>query len=125
MQYIHSIENWDALERGLRAVHAMTRMAQSRLLRVASQFKQQEDTTEPFFGLAIRGVPADQFNSLFDETKLSREMERLAKSVRSHARHVTDLSDTAFQDAVRSHAAVQENHASGTRPTPSPSSASC
>ena len=107
VQYIHSIENWDALERGLRAVHAMTRMSQSRLLRVASQFKQQADTTEPFFGLAIRGVPADQFNSLFDETKLSRDMERLAKSVRSHARHVTELSDTAFQEAVRSHAAVQ------------------
>ena len=108
VQYIHSIENWDALERGLRAVHAMTRMAQSRLLRVASQFKQQADTTEPFFGLAIRGVPAEQFNALFDETKLSPEMERLAKSVRRHARHVTDLSDTAFHDAVRSHAAVQK-----------------
>ncbi len=108
LQYIHSIENWDALERGLRAVHASTRMAQSRLLRVASQFKQQEDTTEPFFGLAIRGVPADQFNNLFDETKLSRDMERLAKSVRSQARHVTDLSEVAFQDAVRSHAAVQQ-----------------
>ncbi len=107
-QYIHSIENWDALERGLRAVHAMNRMAQSRLLRVASQFKEQKDSTEPFFGSAIRGVPADEFNNLFDETKLSREMERLAKSVRSHARHVTDLSKTAFEDAVRSHAAVQE-----------------
>ena len=108
VQYIHSIENWDALERGLRAVHAMTRMAQSRLLRVASQFKQQADTTEPLFGTAIRSVPADEFNSLFDETKLSRDMERLAKSVRSQAQRVTDLSDAAFRDAVRSHAAVQE-----------------
>ena len=83
-------------------------MAQSRMLRVASQFKAQTDTTEPFFGLAVRGVPADEFNSLFDETRLSPEMERLAKSVRSHARHVTDLSDNAFKDAVRSHAAVQK-----------------
>ncbi|HOX55925.1 MAG TPA: hypothetical protein P5205_03405 [Candidatus Paceibacterota bacterium] len=108
VQYIHSIENWDALERGLRAVHAMNRMAQSRLLRVASPFKERHDTTEPFFGLAIRGVPADEFNHLFDETRLTREMERLAKSVRSRARHITDLSPTAFHDAVRSHAAVQK-----------------
>jgi hypothetical protein len=107
VQYIHSIENWEALERGLRAVHAMNRMAQSRLLRVADQFKEQRDTGEPFFGLGIRGVPADEFNSLFDETKLSPEMERLAKSVRRHARHITDLAPKAFQDAVRSHAAVQ------------------
>lgn len=108
LQYIHSIENWDALERGLRAVHAMTRMAQSRLLRVASQFKQETDSAEPFFGVAIRGVPADEFNRLFDQTRLSREMERLARSVRARARHVTDLNETAFRDAVRSHAAVQE-----------------
>ena len=108
VQYIHSIENWDALERGLRAVHAMTRMSQSRVLRVASQFKQEADSAEPFFGSAIRGVPADQFNSLFDEMKLTPEMARLAKAVRSRARHVTDLNDTAFQDAVRSHAAVQQ-----------------
>jgi len=108
LQYIHSIENWDALERGLRAVNAMTRMAQSRLLRVAAQFKEQKNTAEPFFGTAIRGVPAEEFNSLFDETRLSRDMERLAKSVRSHARQVTDLSPAAFHDAVRSHAAVQE-----------------
>jgi len=106
-QYIHSIENWGALERGLRCVHAMNRMAQSRLLRVGSPFKQQQETTEPFFGASIRGVPADEFNNLFDETKLTPEMERLAKTVRSHARHVTDLKPNAFQDAVRSHAAVQ------------------
>jgi hypothetical protein len=107
VQYIHSIENWDALERGLRAVHAMHRLRQSRLLRVASRFKKQSDTTEAFLGCAIRGIPADEFNSLFDEIQLSREMKRLATSVRSHARFVNDLSPQAFDDAVRSHAAVQ------------------
>ncbi len=108
VQYIHSIENWDALERGLRAIHAMTRMRQSRLLRVAGQFKEEAHSTEPFFGLAVHGVPADEFNALFDATPFTPELERLAKSVRRHARRVTDLSDAAFRDAVRSHAAVQQ-----------------
>src|SRR5664279_2183523 len=71
MQYIHSIENWAALAHGLRALHATTRTRQSRLLGVASQFKQEANTLEPFFGLGIRGVPAVQFISLVDETKLS------------------------------------------------------
>lgn len=108
VQYIHSIENWDALERGLRAVQAMNRMAQSRLLRVAGQFQKEAPDTEPFFGLAIQGVPADQFNALFDEIIVSPDLQRLAKSVRRNAHHITDLRDTAFQDAVRSHAAVQQ-----------------
>ncbi|MCZ7637719.1 MAG: hypothetical protein M5U12_17790 [Verrucomicrobia bacterium] len=37
VQYIHSIENWAALERGLRAIHARTRLSQSRLLRVSGR----------------------------------------------------------------------------------------
>jgi hypothetical protein len=108
VQYIHSIENWPALERGLRAVHAQTRMAQSRLLRVSGQIQRETGATEPFFGLAIHAVPADHFNTLFDETEVSPELERLAQSVRRHARRVTDLSETAFRDAVRAHAAVQK-----------------
>ena len=108
VQYIHSIENWAALERGLRAIHTMTRMRQSRLLRVSGQLRQEADDTEPFFRLPIHGVPADHFNRLFDELTMSTHMERLARTVRRHARHVTDLNDSAFRDAVRSHVAVQK-----------------
>ena len=106
VQYIHSIENWDAMERGLRSVHAQTRMAQSRLLRVSGQVNSESDAVEPFFGAAIHSVPADHFNNLFDETGLTPDLERLARSVRRRARRVSDLSDQAFLDAVRSHGAV-------------------
>ena len=43
VQYIHSIENWEALERGLRAVHTKVRLAQSRMLRVSGQLKSEAD----------------------------------------------------------------------------------
>lgn len=107
VQYIHSIENWAALERGLRAVHARTRMAQSRLLRVSGQLAKEADDTELFFGTPIHGVPAEHFNKLYDEIQVTAEMERLARSVRGGARHVREMSDTAVVDAVRSHVAVQ------------------
>lgn len=108
VQYIHSIENWDALERGLRSVHAMNRMRQSRLLRISGQIQQETDDTEAFFGLPIHSVPAEQFNAIYDGIKVTPEMEHLAKSFRRRARRVTDLADGAFRDAVRSHAAVRE-----------------
>lgn len=108
VQYIHSIENWAALEHGLRAIHTRTRMARSKLLRVSGQLTKETDATEPFFGTAIHGVPANDFNSLFDELRVTPEMERMAQSVRSHARHIRDLQDNAFMDAVRSHVAVQK-----------------
>jgi hypothetical protein len=112
--YIHSMEHWDALERGLRAVHAKTRLAQSRLLRVSGKLTKEADDCEAFFGLPIHGIPAAQFNDLFDQTVVTPELAQLARAVRRCAGQVTDLSDTAFLDGVRAHAAVRtlmERHA--------------
>lgn len=66
MQYIHSMENWDALERGLRTVHAKVRMGQSRLLRVSGKLEAEADDRETFFDMPIHGVPASYFNDRFD-----------------------------------------------------------
>ncbi len=106
VQYIHSVENWDALERGLRSVHAHARMAQSRLLRVSGRLQEEADDSEPFFGTAIHGVPAGHYNDLFDEIEVTSEMESLAGAIRSRALRVTDLTDDSFLDATRAHEAV-------------------
>lgn len=107
-QYIHSIENWAALERGLRAIHTHNRMARSRLLRVSGRINKENEVKESLFNASIRSVPADHFNKVFDETVLSKESEELAKYVRSQADRVTDLSQKAFTDAVIAHAAVRK-----------------
>lgn len=106
LQYIHSIEHWDALERGLRAVHAKTRMAQSRLLRVSGRLEKEADDHVEFFKLPVHGVPAGYFNDLYDATAITPEMKRLAATVRRRATKTTDLEENAFLDAVRAHAAV-------------------
>jgi hypothetical protein len=107
-QYIHSIENVDALARGLRSVHARNAMAQSRLLRVSGRLAAEADDREPLFGTPIHGVPAEHFNKLFDELPASPEMARIARAIRSGARRVTDLSAEAFLDAARAHLAVRD-----------------
>ncbi|MCX5771561.1 MAG: twin-arginine translocation signal domain-containing protein, partial [Candidatus Hydrogenedentes bacterium] len=100
VQYIHSMENFDAIERGLRAVHAMARMKQSRVLRVSGQVTAESDEPAPFFNCAVHTVPADQFNNLFDETALTDDLRKLARKVHAHALDVKDLADSAFDDAV-------------------------
>jgi hypothetical protein len=106
VQYIHSLENWEALERGLRAVHTKVRMAQSRMLRISGQLQREADDREPFFALPIHGIPAEHFNKLFDELAITDADRALARSVRRRALSVTDLEEQAFLDAVRAHAAV-------------------
>ncbi len=106
MRYIHSVEHWEALEHGLRAVHAKCRMRQSKLLRVSSELTEEADDREVFFDMPIHTVPAAYFDDLFDATQVTDDMRRLARTVRRKARRVADLSDQAFLDAVRAHAAV-------------------
>jgi hypothetical protein len=106
MQYIHSIEHWPALERGLRAVHAKSRMAKSRLLRVSGRLEKEADDFVDFFELPVHGVPAAYFNDLFDAVEITPEMKQMAAAVRSQAKSITDLEEKAFFDAVRAHAAV-------------------
>jgi len=107
VQYIHSIENWAALERGLRSIHAHNRMAQSTMLRIAGGYKTRTRKTDIFFGTAIQHIPAEEFNACFDAVELTTDMEKMAKSVRARAKRVDDLSEKAFLDAVRAHVAVQ------------------
>lgn len=108
VQYIHSIENWPALERGLRSVHAHSRMAQSTMLRISGQYETRTQETDPAFGTTIQCLPADEFNACFDAVELTPEMEKMAKSVRARALRVNDLKEKAFLDAVRSHVAVRQ-----------------
>ena len=106
VQYIHGIEAWDALECGLRAVHAKVRMRQSRLLRVSGSLTEEKDDREPFFDMPIHGIPAAHFNDLFDQIEPDRNTKKLLSQVRRHARKITDLSDEMFLDAVRAHVTV-------------------
>ena len=106
--YIHSIENFEAIERGLRSVHAHHRMTQSRMLRVSGKAKVRSEARSAPFGTSISTVPAADFNNLFDKVDVTRELESLARSVRAGAVRVTDLSDKALLDAVRAHEAVRQ-----------------
>lgn len=108
LQYIHSIENWASLARGLRCIHTMNNLAQSRILRVSGQAKAESQAVDSFLGTEILTVPAESFNRIYDEMPVDRQMQRLASTVRKGARKVTDLKDAAFLDAARAHAAVQE-----------------
>ena len=108
LQYIHSIEHYDALENGLRSVHAYTRMVNSKVLRVSGRLEQEADDVEPFFNTPIHGVPAAHFNDLFDATELTDDMRQLAATIRKEAIKITDLRDEAFLDAARAHGAVLE-----------------
>jgi len=104
--YIHSIENWAEIERGLRAVRAAKMMACSRLLRVSGRTDKVVETNEPTLGTHVVTVPAEQYNGLFDSIELDEDMKLMARQIKQRATEVRDVTDKYLMDAARAHRTV-------------------
>jgi len=106
LYYVHSIENWDEIERGLRAVRAAKMLAQSRMLRISGRTKSPTRSREERLGVEIIAAPAEEFNATFDSVTADDELTREALGIKKAATRVTDVTDHYFVEALRSHRAV-------------------
>jgi hypothetical protein len=108
LYYIHSIENFDEIERGLRAVRAKRMLAQSRLLRVSGRAAGVSEHRETMLDVEIVSVPAAELNAMFDAVSPDDALRREAMEFKKRAARVTDVSDDAFVEAMRAHRAVRQ-----------------
>ncbi len=104
LHFINSIENWDEIERSLRAIHAKKMLGQSRMLRVSGGKKVQ--ATDKLLGFETVVIPAEEYNSLFDSIKPDDAMKSQAMAYKKTATKVTDVTDYYMCDAFRAHKAV-------------------
>lgn len=108
LYYIHSIENFDEIERGLRAVRAKKMLAQSRLLRVSGKVTAVVESREPMLDVEIVSVPADELNAMFDAITPDEALRHEALEFKNQATRVTDVTDEYFVEALRAHRAVRQ-----------------
>jgi hypothetical protein len=108
LYYIHSIDNFDEIERGLRAVRARRMLAQSRLLRVSGGVKSVVQDREKTLDVEIVGVPAAELNAMFDAVAPDEALRRDAMEFKRQAMRVMDVSDEYFVEAMRAHRAVRQ-----------------
>jgi len=106
--YIHSIENWAEIERGLRAVRARKMLAQSKLLRVSGRIDGPQEAHEKLLDMDILSIPAGEFNSLFDSIQPDDAIRRQAEAFRHQARAIADVTDEYVVQAFRAHRAVEQ-----------------
>ncbi len=105
VHFIHSIENWEEIERSLRAVHAKKMLAQSRVLRVGD-YPETSSSTYDTLGTEVVCIPAGQYNDLFDSITPDDAMKAAAMQFKAQATGVTDVTDHYFVEAFRAHKAV-------------------
>lgn len=106
LYYIHAIENWEEIERGLRAVRARTMLAQSRMLRVSGKVQEPKHGTEKRLGVDLVEVPAAEYNQLFDRIEVDDPMRAEAAAIRKKATEVRDVTEAYCVEAIRAHRAV-------------------
>jgi len=105
MVYIHSIENWEALENAMVAANARKMMSQSRLLCIAD-VREPRKSLEENLGIEIVTVPAAEYNDLFDTIKTNDALVREAMAFKAKANAVIDVEDKYIVDGFRSRMAV-------------------
>lgn len=108
LYYIHSMENFDEIERGLRAVRAKKMLAQSRLLRVSGKVEALDQSREKTLDVDVVHIPADELNAIFDSIATDAALEKEAMEFKKQALGVTDVDDAYFVDAMRAHRAVHQ-----------------
>jgi len=105
--YIHSIENWAEIERGLRALRAKKMLEQSRLIRVFAQAKHGEPVVEPDLGVEVVHVPTAELIEIFDGIVPDESLVAAAAAFKKQAESVLDVSDEYLVEAMRAHRAVK------------------
>lgn len=105
LHFIHSIENWDEIERSLRAVHAKKMLTQSRVLRVGG-YGEIGESTHKTLGTKIATIPAGVYNRLFDSIQPDDAIRAAAMRFKKDAAKVMDVTDERFVEAFRAHRTV-------------------
>ncbi len=108
LYYIHSMENFDEIQRGLRAVRAKKMLAQSRLLRVSGKATSLTQDRETRLDTEIVSIPAEELNAMFDAVVVDEALRKEAMEFKGRALHVTDVTDEYLVEAMRAHRAVRQ-----------------
>jgi len=105
--FIQSLDNLDAIEYGLRMIHAKKAMAQGKLLSI-TEAPQPREGVEPFFGTTVRVIPFAQYAEIFQKMPIGDAARKLIARFTGGAREIRAVSREALENAARAHFALKK-----------------
>lgn len=103
--FIQSLDNFKAIEYGLRMINTKKIMSQSRLLSI-TETKQQREGLEKFFGTTVRVIPFAQYADIFETISIKQKHRDWMKSVKAGATEIRGITSEAMENAARAHFAL-------------------
>jgi L-fucose isomerase-like protein len=103
---INSLDNFDAVEQGLRMVRAASWMKQSCILNIARG--SAAERTVPHLGTRVRTAANTGFIETFKGTQTTEEVKALAAAYRTNATKIVQPSDSDILEAARASVALRQ-----------------
>lgn len=116
MYLIQSLDNMEAIESGLRMIHAKKRLGESVLLSINEAEKVREGK-EAFVGTTVRVIPFARYAKAFHAAKIDPAGIRWIDAIAKQATEKRGLTRESLHNAARAHLALKqlltEEHADG------------
>jgi len=107
LYFIQSLDNMEAIERGLRMIHAKKRMSQSTLLSI-TEAPEVREGVEPFFGTKVRVIPFARYADEFKQVAIDAAARQFIAQFTGGASEIRGVSVEAQENAARAHFALRK-----------------
>ncbi len=107
LYFIQSLDNFAAIEYGLRMINTKKLMGQSKLLSI-TEAKEPREGTEAFFDIKVRVIPFAQYAAAFKSLTIPSETREQFKTLVKGAREMRGITDKALENAMRAHCALRQ-----------------
>ncbi|HET6452816.1 MAG TPA: hypothetical protein VFI02_00305 [Armatimonadota bacterium] len=104
--FIQSLDNFEAIEYGMRMINARKLLSQSRLLSI-TKAERISETEEQFLGLKVRTVPSSKYADEFHRTAIGAEAKKLLESFAKGAKEIR-VTQEALENAARAHLVLKK-----------------
>ena len=103
--FIQSLDNFEAIEYGLRMINTRKLLTQRRLLSITEAPKIREGV-EGFLGVNVRVLPFELYAEKFKAVTIDAKARELIASFTAHAKEIRGISKIALENAARAHLAL-------------------
>ncbi|HPO13829.1 MAG TPA: hypothetical protein PLI09_10325 [Candidatus Hydrogenedentes bacterium] len=104
--FIQSLDNFEALEYGLRMIGAKKRLQQSRILSI-TEAEASSDSMDPFLGISVRVIPFQRYAERFKGITIDKRAQKFIRQWTKHAKELRGLTGEALENAARAHFALE------------------
>jgi hypothetical protein len=104
--FIQSLDNFEAIEYGMKMIYTKNLLSQSRLLSITN-VNEISEAQEKFLGIKVRTVPFSHYSDRFEKIVIDRKVKKLIESFTKEAKEVR-VSGKSLESAARAHLAIKD-----------------